>query len=355
MLFPGMLVVIVFTATSLMAGCTKPAPAPEPSSSPASTPASTEVIKLKFATNTSPTSPSHQYRMDWIKRVEEETNGRVDITMYPSESLVKEDDTYLSVVGGICDIAFVSVLFETGQWGLNNVLHQEAVSPPTDERGNLIWDELWNKFPEMRAEYGDVKVLWKFISGGNSLQTTGKEIRVPGDMTGMKIITGSSGIRIMQETNCSPVDLPAPEWYMALERKLGEGLYTYHYVMDLFGCTELLPYHLKLGLGSSAMLHIMNLDRWNSLPPDIQKIIEDLEPWITAETLRVGHQMDADVWDKCRELGHTIVEPTPEELSQWQELARPAAEDWIKENEKRGKPARAVFEEAMRLVKEYKK
>ena len=351
--------VIVLAATSLMTACTKSAPAPatEPDqpSAPAQETASPEVINLKFSINAPATGYEYKNLSAWGDKVKEATQGRVEVTIFPSESLVKQADAYTSTMAGICDISYVSTLFEPGQFSLNNVMIQLAVSPPTDKRGIQLWDELWNEFPEMKEEFSKVKVLLKFLSGGTGLQLTkGKEARVPEDMRGMKIITNVTGVEMLKMVDASPIDLPAPEWYTALERELGEGLWTNTYVMNMFGCTELLPYHLDLGLGAGAHTYIMNLDRWNSLPPDIQKAIEDLAPWWTDMQVNNSLEGQQRVWSKCEELGHTIVRPTMEEFQLWQDVALPSSDKWIETNEAKGKPAQEVFEEARRLSTKYR-
>jgi hypothetical protein len=51
-----------------------------------------------------------------------------------------------------------------------------------------VINELYNKFPEVQAEYGNVKLLFLYSSCPRLLHFTKKEARVPNDVKGVKII-----------------------------------------------------------------------------------------------------------------------------------------------------------------------
>ena len=55
----------------------------------------------------------------------------------------------------------------------------------------------------------------------------------------------------------------------------------------------------------------------------------------------------------AEEMGHTFLELAPGEIEKWQEAAKPIHDDWIQRAEAIGKPGRALYDEILRLVKEY--
>jgi TRAP-type mannitol/chloroaromatic compound transport system substrate-binding protein len=86
----------------------------------------------------------------WAKKIESSTNGRVKITIYPSESLAKGTEAYSATAGGVCDIAFVNNVYEPSKWSLNNIVNLASLPVPTDKRGHEIWNKLWEKYPQMQ-------------------------------------------------------------------------------------------------------------------------------------------------------------------------------------------------------------
>ncbi|MFC2013997.1 TRAP transporter substrate-binding protein DctP [Chloroflexota bacterium] len=318
-------------------------------------PATPEVINLKLAHVAPPMSFEGRVFTEFKNKIEEQTQGRVTVTLYFSQSLFQQEDTWTSVIAGIGDITFFVVHFEPERFPLNMVLAQLPLRAATDIRGSQFWDELWNKIPEMRAEFDEVKVLSKWLIAPADLHFTKKEVRVPGDMRGLEIIgLGRQKTTFLQAAGASPLALVGPDWYMSLERGLGDGLMMHYHVMDQFGCTELLPYHTNVNMGHSALMALMNLDTWNSLPPDIQKIIDDLGSWMTEAMIASSTGSQERAVSKCQELGHAIYDPTPQERQLWLAPAMLVTEKWIEETEAKGLPTRAVFEEAMQLSEKYR-
>ena len=57
----------------------------------------------------------------------------------------------------------------------------------------------------------------------------------------------------------------------------------------------------------------------------------------------------------AKKMGHKIIVPTSEESNQWFELLKPMQEEWVAQGESKGLPARAVYDMANRLIREYGK
>ena len=88
-----------------------------------SMPIHAQPIELKFAHYSNPGHPMLEgIAKPWAKMVEEKTNGKVKITIYPAQTLVKMRDTYDGVVSGIADIAYGLTLVTPGRFPLSNVI-----------------------------------------------------------------------------------------------------------------------------------------------------------------------------------------------------------------------------------------
>jgi TRAP-type C4-dicarboxylate transport system substrate-binding protein len=127
--------------------------------------------------------------------------------------------------------------------------------------------------------------------------------------------------------------------------------------MSLFKTWELFKTHTEFGPGGCEQLGIytlFSLKTWNKLPPDIQKIIMDVSAWAAEDFTATRAAEIEKARALCEEAGHTIIELTPEEIQVWIDWAKPIHEHWIEETEAKGLPARAVLEEAKRLIKAYK-
>ena len=174
----------------------------------------------------------------------------------------------------------------------------------------------------------------------------------------MKIIAlGGTFASEMAALGAAPIDVKVGDMYMALERGMAEGISAPMPVLDGFGILKLLPYHTMFEGGASEAVDmvLMNEKTWNKLPPDIQKIFEDLDSYLVQQ-LRQFDGMALDrAMNSAKEMNQTFITPTPEEMQLWVDAVQPVHQKWIAETEAKGLPAKAVYEEAKRLIREYQK
>jgi TRAP-type transport system periplasmic protein len=313
------------------------------------------VVELKFASHIPPQSGIHQVFALWAKELEMRSKGRVKVTFYPAASLVKPQDTYPATVKGICDIAFQVLVNDASRFPLNSIVDMPLMGWPNDEVATRIRRELFMKFPALQAEFKDVKVLWQVDTNPRLMHFVDKAVRVPEDLKGIRIIASGITAKALKDMGATPVVLLPPDWYTSLERGIVKGACTGWTTIYDHKVHTLLPYHVKMNLAYLGQGAIMNKETWNKLSPDIKKIINDLEPWVTEKLLEKEHSEARQAQEAMEKLGHTMITLSPEELKKWYDGARPIQEKWIEENEAKGLPARAIFEEAKRLIAKYSK
>lgn len=308
-----------------------------------------KIFSLRFATHLSPASPSGVGYETWAKKVEEASGGRVKIKMYPLQTLVKGADFYTSVADGISDIQYGVNAMDFSRFSLNTVMDLPLLGWKDANQGTAIWREAFKKFPEMRAEFKDVKILAKVVGIPRQLHMTKKEVHVPSDIKGMKILATGPGAKALEALGASPMGVLPPEYYMALEKGVAEGVAVDWGVILDSKVVPLLPYHTILNLGYLTTEVLMNSKTWNSLPPEIQKIFSDLEPMLTEQMLK--STFDPTGRETAVKLGHKIYTPTEDELKLWYAGVQGIHEKWLKDNEAKGLPAKAIYNEIQNLVK----
>jgi TRAP-type C4-dicarboxylate transport system substrate-binding protein len=265
-----------------------------------------KVTELRFAIHTPPGSVIHTITGAWAKEVEEKTGGKVKVTLFPSQSLVHLKDIFPATSKGICDVGFASLQLDASRYPLSLVTGLGIMGwPASGQVPTQIWTELQEKFPQM-----------KFFGA-------------------------------------TPMVTSPAEWYMALDRGLEDGIcHNYTPIWSLKVHT-LLRTHTDVDFGLVGQAIIMNVDKWNSLPADVKKTIDDLRPWIEKKSVDISTDQAVEVRKICQGLGHTLIVPNAEEMKLWMETAKPLHDAWIAETEGKGLPGRAVFEETKRLIQKY--
>lgn len=311
-------------------------------------------IELKLAVHTPPGSLLHRIMSAWKEKVEEVTEGKVEITIYPAQSLVKIRDAYTGTIKGITDIAFTASDMEASRFPLNLAIELPLMDWPGGIAPTRIWTELQKKFPEMRAEYKDVKVLWHYVTMPMTLHFTKKKVRLPEDLKGLKIEAGGLKSPALKFFGATPMVTSPAEWYTALDRGIEDGM-THNYAPILaLKVHTLLTHHVDVDFGLLSQVIVMNKEKWNSLPRDIQKKIDDIRPWIEEKSVEFSLAQSKESQKICEDLGHTFYTPTPEEKKLWLDGAKPVLDAWIAETEAKGLPGRAIVDEMKALIKKHK-
>ena len=87
----------------------------------------------------------------------------------------------------------------------------------------------------------------------------------------------------------------------------------------------------------------MNKAKWNSLPPDIQKIIEKVnEEWIE-KTGQLWDSIDKSGREFSLKLGNKFIPLSKEEDAKWAKAVTPMFDEYVKEKKAKGLPADEVL------------
>lgn len=312
-----------------------------------------EVIKLKFGHNVPPASVRYGAYEEWIKEVEKRTKGRVKITMYGGGSLVKTRDILQGLSTGITDFGAFQPSMDASAYPLNLVMDLPFMGFPSLEVATRIWMEIIDRFPEVRAEFRDVKLLWVNAAYPHTINTSKKEIRNPNDLKGVKIGAFGMTVKIAEILGATPISVHPPELYMGLEKGVFHGIIIPYGPMRSLKLIKLLPYHNTTVINNMGAHFMMSLRTWKSLPPDIQKIFIEISPWARSNEAKVLAEDEEKSIKIAKDLGHTFIKNTPEEMVEWKNLVKPVHEKWIADNEAKGLPARTVYDEVQKLIKKH--
>jgi TRAP-type C4-dicarboxylate transport system substrate-binding protein len=92
------------------------------------------------------------------------------------------------------------------------------------------------------------------------------------------------------------------------------------------------------------MYVIMNLDKWNSLPPDVQRAFEKVsEDWIPKHA-KGWDAADEDGRAFTLEQGNEIIPLSEEESARWAEAVRPVIDEYAQSLEDKGLPGKEYVE-----------
>lgn len=289
----------------------------------------------------------------FAKKVEERTKGKVKISIYPSEALGKSKDHYDMVMHGIADMGMVIHSYTPGRFPLSSVMEFPFMVPT----GKIASKVYWQLRSYLDREHQGVKVLTYWVPGPFYLQMSKKPVKTLEDIKGLRIRSpGPLQITVLKEMGASPINIPVPEVYEALQRGMADGmLFPFSGMVD-FRFNEVTKYHTVANLAGLTMCLVMNQKTWDSLPPDIQKIIEECSGAQMAETAGASYDgSDAKGAEILKKEGREFYSLPPEEMKRWADRLNPVTEKWVADMEAKGLPGKKLYEEARQLLKQYSK
>jgi TRAP-type C4-dicarboxylate transport system substrate-binding protein len=318
------------------------------------------VIKLTLS-HKAPPLPSLSGKAfdNWAKRIEKQANGRVAITIYPGGTLISAKDEIDALVGGVADIGVIGLQVDPQRLRLNNIVSSvPGLSFPSIQARYQVWQELFNKFPEIQKELKGLKVLFMYAQAPNSLQFVKKiAAHSPADIKGIRIASPPSFFPILRAWGAIEVDIPYSDRYMALEKGTIDGS---SLPMGMVGSLRIFEVVKAVAMNLGAQPQVtsfvaFNEKTWNRLPPDIQKVFTDNNEYGMLEITKAIDAEEKEGLDKAIKAGLTIVTATPEEYNLWTKPLLPLQDKWVAETEAKGLPGKRVVEETKRLLGKYAK
>ena len=314
-------------------------------------------IELKFASVSTPVNITMtKVAIPWAKELEKATNGRLKIVFYSSHSMGRTKDHYDFAVNGISDISFTLPVFTPGRFPLTSIIELPFMSP-NSVVGTQVMFDLFQKFPEIVAEHSRVKVLWIQVTPPSQVHTVKKLIKTLDDFKGMTLGSGG-GLQMKTITmlGAAPQNIPSQEAYQALQRKVIEGIMISYSSLVGNKLHEVARYHTRVNAWSFNIICVMNRKSYDSLPKDLQNIIDDVSrrTWLNAgKGIDEGDEESLEI---LRKTGvNTIYEMTEEENQKLRAAVKPLWDQYAGDLEAKGLPGRKIVDEAFRLTQKYGK
>jgi TRAP-type C4-dicarboxylate transport system substrate-binding protein len=316
-------------------------------------PGETKPVELKFAVMHGPThAVVKQILEPWVQEVEKATEGRVKITIYPVDTLLKSNDIYEGVVSGIADIGTCDPGYNPGRFPMLSAFFLGGLEYANSKVASYV---AWDLVKETELdETKDTKFMFVYgLQPSNIYSTT--PIRKLEDLQGKQIrVTGFAADSI-KALGGTPVGMPMPEAYEGLLKGTINANLAPAEVLLGWNQAEVTSTITMTPFINTVFHYItMNLEVWNSLPEDIQEQIEGANKKVFEQTSTVFDEICAEGLDYAvNEFGHEVIELSKEEKDKWKARLEPLQEKWVKEMESKGLPAQEVLDRVKEACDKY--
>ncbi len=207
----------------------------------------------------------------FIEAVNKRSGGRLKIEWLGGPEVMGAFDQVHAIKAGTIDMNLYY------PWAYMKSLMPEAEAQGLSELS--AWEErksgLFELWTEIFAKRVNAKYLGRLHSDVTFHVFCNKKIEKIEDFKGLKIRVMPLYIPFLKALGASPVTMPPPEIYTAMERGVVEGFMWPRVGMISWGLQEVTKYMILPGVFQMEPATMINLDRWNKIPKDLQEIIMD--------------------------------------------------------------------------------
>lgn len=296
--------------------------------------AQTRTYNIKFSSGQPGGSPKVVAARRFGQLVEERTNGAVKFSYFDSGQLYADRDEPLAVRQGNVQMVVAALVFmdsivpNTQVYGLPFMF---GVDPRKAEA--LAKSEVGKGIERQVEQRLGAKVLGTWYTG-TTMYSSSKRLRSVDDFKNLRIRVAGSKLweEYAKALGGSPIAIAPAELFTAAQQGLIDANDSNATAIVNQKMYQVMKYGIQTN--HSTILHavIINGDFWKSLPPDVQKIMQDTAAEVTDWEWNHGIELLDAAYKTLEKEGVEVYKPTPAELAKFQERIQPLQDPYLKAN-----------------------
>jgi len=324
-------------------------------------PAASQEVTLRLHTFLPPVAnPVKHFLMPWAEKVGKDSKGRIKVQVYPSMQLGGKAEQLLPQVrDGVVDIVWGLPGFTPGVMPKLEIFELPFLHRSTHATVMALQDYVPK---HMQKDFAPYHVLLVHCHAG-SLFMTKDPINKVADFKGMKLRSYSrTNAWILEALGVAPVQVALPELAPMLSKGTVTGSILPYEIAPAVKMQDLTDYFTTLAepqprLSTAIFTLLMNKAKYDSLPPDLKKVIDDNSGRNLAPTA-------IEIWDRIEVDGEKVmrsksknkfVQLSPEETAKFKIATQPVFDRFKKLLSDGGDDGNKVFAEVEALEAKYSK
>jgi len=288
----------------------------------------------------------------WAKEVEKRTSGKVKVQTFPGGTLLPAKNIFDGVVSGTADIGNFAMSYQPGRFPLSEAIDLPIGFTSARAASMALYDLVEKYKPK---EFEKVKVITLFTCPPADIMTK-TPVKSLADLKGMELRASGTGAAVLKRIGATPVGMPQSEAPEAIQKGVVKGNVSSMEILKDFNFAAYLPYATEANLFVVTFAVVMNNDKWNSLPADVKKVIDDLRREQAEWTGKYvdNHVQEALKWSK-EKYKHQLIKMPDKDMAEIRNLVKPMIDDYVKRVSAQGLPGDQIIKDVFALKEKYEK
>ena len=305
-------------------------------------------------------NPVKHFMVPWAEKVEKESKGRIKVQVYPSMQLGGKAEQLLTQVrDGVVDVVWTLPGFTPGVMPKLEIFELPFLHRSTHATVTALQDYV-DKY--MQKDFEPYHVLLVHCHAG-ALFMTKDPINKIEDFEGMKLRSYSrTNAWILEALGAAPLQVALPELAPMLSKGTVSGSILPYEIAPSVKMQDLTNYFTTLAppqprLSTAIFTFLMNKQKYESLPPDLKKVIDD-------NSGRKLAPFAIETWDRIELDGEQVMHSKPknkfvqlsaEEAAKFKKKVQPVFDRFKKLLDDGGDNGAKVLAEVEALEEKYSK
>ena len=323
-------------------------------------PAMAQEVTLKFHHIWNPQAmASVNLIQPWCDRIASQSGGRMKCQVLPAMSGGGTPPQLVDrVKDGVDDLVITLPGYTAGRFPAMEVFELPFMCNSAEAGAHAAWDYL-QKYA--LKEFPGTKILATWVHDEGYVHTRDKQVRTMADFKGLKMRAPTRQTnKLLAALGASPVGMPLPAIPDAVSKGTIDGFLLPWEVMPSLKLHELVKYDSETdpsrpALYSAVFIFAMNQAKYDSLAPDLKKVIDDNSGAEFSQSIgKIWDNSQAAGRKAAQDHGNVLYTIPAAELDNWVRASAPLYIGWVAEIEGKGMPARQMLQDAKDLLAKYK-
>ena len=296
----------------------------------------------------------------WMDKVEKESGGRIKFEAYPAMQLGgTAAQLYDQVKDGVVDIAWTLPGYTAGRFPRIEAFELPFMMNNAEATSMALWEYLHTVAAD---DFKETHLLAANVHGPGVLHTKGKPVKNVADLRGMKVRGPSRPItKMLGYLGAIPIGMPLPAIPDALSKGTIDGCVLPWEVLPSIKGQELTRFHAEFdpaggALYTAAFVMTMNTKRYEGLPTDLKKVIDNNSGLATSGWLGKTQQSNDPAGRKtATDRGNTVTTLSAADAQEFKRKAAVVEVEWMAELDQRGLNGRQLRDSARALIEKHGK
>jgi TRAP-type transport system periplasmic protein len=232
-------------------------------------------FQLKYANNSPTAHPLNVRAVEAMDRIKQETNGRVEIQIFPNNQLGSDTDMLSQLRSGAIEF-----------FTLSGLILSTLVPVASINGVGFVWesyDKVWPAMDGALGAYIRAQIAKaglhaferQWDNGYRQMTSSTRAIRGPDDLKGFKIRVPPSPLwtSMFKAFDAAPMSINFSEVYSALQTKVAEGQENPLSIIYFAKLFEVQKYLSETNHMWDGFWFLANGKAWNGLPADVREVI----------------------------------------------------------------------------------